>query len=103
MPESILQSNWYYGTDFDKKDEKVKAYVQLDEKGFDQIPTASNHSSSDNMAMTVQYAKKNIASPHLLGFMQTTWRPTLETFRRRHTEAIAQVGQAIKIFEREDL
>ena len=46
MPKSVLQSNWYYGAGFDLNQLKepsrtyVKFYNDLENKGYDQIPTA---------------------------------------------------------------
>ncbi len=94
MPKEVLQSNWYYGTKFGD-DKMVKAYDKLDEHGYDQIPTASNHSHDENFGLTVDYCTKHIQPGHLFGFLQTPWRPTLEEFRQHHMEAIDQVGAEI--------
>lgn len=95
MPKSVVQSNWYYSTGFDKEKERyVQAYHDLAEAGYDQIPTGSNWSSPENFGMTVEYIRKNIPQDHLLGFLQTPWKPTLEACRQRHMEAIAQVRDA---------
>lgn len=91
MPKDVLQSNWYYGTKFND-DKMVQAYNQLDKNGYDQIPTASNHSNNENFGMTVDYCKKHIQNQHLFGFLQTPWRPTIEEFRQHHMDAIEQVG-----------
>ena len=95
MPKDVLQSNWYYGVEFGN-DKMVKAYDRLEEHGYDQIPTASNHSHKDNFRLTVNYCTNHISSKHLLGFLQTPWRPTIEEFREHHLEAIAQVGAVIE-------
>ena len=95
MPKSVVQSNWYYGTEFNTDINYVKAYHDLQEHGYDQIPTGSNHSSPENFGMTVEYCKKHIAKEHLPGFLQTPWRATLEEYRSHHIEAVQQVGSAI--------
>lgn len=95
MPKDVLQSNWYYGTTFDD-DKMVEAYKQLEQHGYDQIPTASNHSNRVNFKMTVDHCTKHIQKKHLYGFLQTPWRPTIEEYRQHHMEAIEQVGVAIK-------
>ena len=41
MPKSVLQSNWYYGAEFSEKIGYVKAYLDLEEYGYDQVPTGS--------------------------------------------------------------
>lgn len=40
MPKTVLQSNWFYGR-LDSTNNRVKAYVDLGAKGYDQIPIAS--------------------------------------------------------------
>jgi hypothetical protein len=102
MPKSVLQSNWYYGTEFDLNKLKdpaktyVKLYNDLEEHGYDQIPTGSNHSNDINMEGTVDYGKKVIDQSRLYGFMTAPWRPTLAPCLDRHKQAIAQIGRAIK-------
>ncbi len=102
MPKSVLQSNWYYSTNFDldKMEGNAKTYLKLyndlEEYGYDQVPTGSNHSYETNMESTVDYCKKVIDPSRLLGFMTAPWRPTLAPCLDRHKEAIAQIGRAIK-------
>jgi hypothetical protein len=95
MPKSVLQSNWYYGKEFDAKIEYVKPYLDLEATGYDQVPTGSNHSYPENFGLTVDYCTKHIAPQRLLGFLQTPWRPTIPEFRDRLLQAAEQVGQAI--------
>ena len=91
MPKSVLQSNWYYGEKFSKDVPAAKAYLDLEEHGYEQIPTGSNWESPTNFGLTVDYCTKNIAKERLLGFLQTAWHPTLEVCRKKHEEAIDQV------------
>ncbi len=106
MPKSVLQSNWYYGSGFDLNSLEgsaktyVKLYNDLENYGFDQIPTGSNHSNDQNMEATVDYCKKVIDPSRLYGFMTAPWRPTLAPCLDRHISAISQVGRAIKKFDR---
>lgn len=94
MPKNVLQSNWYYGTSFGEET-AVSAYEKLNRHGFDQVPTASNHSNDDNFVLTVDHCSKHIDADRLLGFLQTPWRPTIEEYRQHHLEAIAQVGAEV--------
>ena len=102
MPKSVLQSNWYYGSNFDlnKLDERtkirVKLYNDLEDAGFDQVPTGSNHSNDQSMEATVDYCKEVIDPSRLFGFMTAPWRPTLAPCLDRHKKAIAQIGRSIK-------
>ncbi len=104
MPKSVLQSNWYYGSDFDLNNLKepnktyVKLYNDLEAYGYDQVPTGSNHSVADNFGSTVAYCKKVIDPSRLSGFMMAPWRPTLPLCLERHKEAIGQVARAMKKF-----
>ncbi|HLU88786.1 MAG TPA: hypothetical protein VKZ51_03065 [Cyclobacteriaceae bacterium] len=118
MPRSVLQSNWYYGSNFEvgadadqlkgkdlfslSGDERRQIYVnlynQLEAHGYDQIPTGSNHGNDENMALTAEYCRGIIDPARLLGFMNVPWRPTLPPCLDRHKEAIAQMGRIIKNF-----
>lgn len=95
MPKSVVQSNWYYGEKFSKDVPAAKAYLDLEEHGYEQIPTGSNWESPTNFGLTVDYCVKNIAKERLLGFLQTAWHPTLDVCRKKHEEAIDQVKAAM--------
>jgi len=99
MPNSVLQSNWYYGDEFNEGIDYVKAYHDLEAQGFDQIPTGSNWSSPVCFERTVEYCSKTIAPDRLKGFLQTIWRPTLPVCREVHIKAIEQVEKARKTLE----
>jgi hypothetical protein len=105
MPKSVLQSNWYYGSEFDLNRLKepnrtyVKLYNDLEEKGYEQVPTGSNHSVPDNFENTVAYCMKAVDPSRLTGFMTAPWRPTLPLCLDRHKEAIAQVARGIRKFK----
>jgi len=104
MPKSVLQSNWYYRSNFnvktlkDKRKPQVQLYNDLDAHGYDQIPTGSNYSSPDNFELTVDYCKKVIDPSRLFGFMTAPWKPTIEPCLDKYKEAIELVGRAIKKF-----
>jgi hypothetical protein len=102
MPKSVLQSNFWYGTEFDlnKLDELDKKivglYKNLEMRGYDQIPCGSNHLSPDCFGLTVGYCKDLIDASRLYGFLTASWRPTLSPCLEFNKEAINQVGNAIK-------
>ncbi len=96
VPSDVLQSNWYYGTSFTGNEPAVEAYTVLDESGYEQIPTASNHSSPDNFRLTVEYCDRVVSSDRLLGYLQTPWRPTTNEYTLRHERAIDQVAEVIR-------
>lgn len=101
MPTSVLQSNWYYGTQFDGfKDgdadkTPVQAYRDLEEKGYDQVPTGSNWNHDTNMKSTVDFCTAHIAPERLKGFMTAPWHPTIEAYREHHTRAVEQLAGCI--------
>lgn len=107
MPKSVLQSNWYYGENFDTKtlDEQaqknVTAYNTLNQYGYDQMPTGkySDPGNKNSFHNTVEYCSKNIADHHLFGFLQTFWVPTVEKYRSQLLEGIHVAGEAKKWYE----
>jgi len=100
MPKSVVQSNWYYGEDFDEKINYVKAYLDLEANGYDQIPTGSYHADNEKSFLnTVQFCEKNINDKRLLGFLQTFWKPTIEENRERILKGIELAHNAKLWFE----
>lgn len=97
MPKSVLQSNWYYGAPFDPaKNKAVKAYLDLDKAGFDQVPTGSNWSSDVNFKGTVAFCQQNLAPERLKGFLMAPWLFTLPEWQEKNLHAIAQVEEVIR-------
>jgi len=97
MPKSVLQSNWYYGPTFDPEKQKhVKAYLDLDKAGFDQVPTGSNWSNDVNFKGTVEFCRKNLKPELLKGFLMAPWFFTLPEWQEKNMQAIAQVEAMIK-------
>ncbi len=94
MPKSVLQSNWYYGAEFNEQINYVKAYLDLEAHGYDQVPTGSTWSCVENFPRTVAYCREHIVPERLLGFLQTVWKPTLEATRERHVQAIELAAQS---------
>lgn len=100
MPKDIMQSNWYYGTAFRKKSTYVKAYLDLEEHGYDQVPTGSNYVFPVNFRNTVRYCRKNIAPECLKGFLQTTWYEIHEPRRQLYLDCVDAVGTEIARWNR---
>lgn len=87
MPKSVLQSNWYYGSEFTDLEHKVlKTFIRLNKEGFDQIPcgayyVAQTEKPKDaNLPGLVKFAKDHVDDKKLLGFLHTSWRPTTDDF-----------------------
>jgi hypothetical protein len=93
MPQSVLQSNWYYGAEFGTEIDRARAYLDLEAHHYDQVPTGSNWTTPENFGRTVRFCRQHLAPERLLGFLQTVWKPTLEECRERHMQAIELVGQ----------
>jgi hypothetical protein len=87
MPRSVLQSNWYYGREFDFKklaedpvhvkyhhDVYVRTFVDLEKAGFDQVPCGSNHYSEESVGRLADFCRANIAPERLKGFLVASWR-----------------------------
>jgi len=95
MPRTVLQSNWYYGNVFPLPETDtsnyVRAYHWLDEMGYEQVPTGSTWNHRENYALTVEYCRKHLSAERLLGFMMSSWRPTVEARRQAHLDAIEAV------------
>lgn len=96
MPKSVVQSNWYYDATFVEDNVRAKAFRELAEHGYDQIPTGSNYYNSTNFEALAAECRRSLGSEHLPGFLQTTWKPTLEKYRQRHMEAIEQAARAMR-------
>ena len=101
MSKSVLQSNWYYREQFEQfknplHEKHVRLYDQLEEHGFDQVPTGSNHYNNINFKETVSYCERKIAPERLKGFLQTVWRPTLIDCKAKHLDGINQVAVEIR-------
>lgn len=104
MPKSIRQSAWYYGHEFNADEagrprvltgtDRYLSFLDLEEQGFDQIPTGSNHSNPTDFGAIVDLCTKWVAPERLLGFLQTPWRWTEPQYRDHHREAIDNVRQA---------
>lgn len=112
-PKSVLQSNWYYKTDFSEKrlafDRKLIAekggwtshsfapagYLELEKAGFDQVPTGSNWSSDENMAATVRFCRARIAPERLKGFMTASWKRCIPEQREKLLASIDQLAAAL--------
>ena len=95
MPKSVLQSNWYYGTEFDIDINYVRGYYMLERHGFDQIPCATNFFNPENFRKTVEYLTPRIHPERLKGFMQSVWLPTLSIHRYKHMQAIETVKDSV--------
>ena len=96
MPTTVLQSNWYYKATFNKRKAlPVRSYLELDEHGYDQVPTGSNWECPENFGRTVSWCTKNICPERLLGFLMTPWRATTQPFHDQLAQAVELARRAL--------
>ena len=96
MPKYVLQSNWFYGPEFEldpeknKQADRVKGFLDLNELGYDQLPTGSNFMYPENFPHMVDYCTKNIQK--IVGFMCFPCRGCLAKYEHEYI-ACAEVSQ----------
>lgn len=79
MPKEVLQSNWWYHTDFEKdengryKSVGFQTYIDLDRAGYDQVPTASTWADEFNIDVTMRLCKEELTPDRFKGFMSAPW------------------------------
>jgi hypothetical protein len=106
MSKNVIQSNWYrdpvrgpaksvYGGVINMNVECVRTYVEVDEAGYDQIPTVSNWETPANISGTIRFCREHVSKERLKGYLLTPWRPTLDECRDRHMDAIEHFALAI--------
>lgn len=111
MDHNIVQSNWYYESNFSADESgrpKVVShdggtafltYLDLEDSEFDQIPTASVFHEYDNLDATIAYCRDQISPERLLGFLHSTWLPMLPHHRDVHLKAVRQLGAAKRAWD----
>ncbi len=92
MSKSILQSNWFYGEIKNYTPDQIQqnfelqapnTYIELNELGFDQVPTCSTFVKLYNPQQTLAFGKENISPERLKGFMTAPWVMTTDADRYR--------------------
>jgi hypothetical protein len=121
MPKSVVQSNWYYSSNFDPELDQQEAsergidlsippterrettpfhaYRDLVAGGWDQVPAASVDVTDDSFPDTVTWVQGNLPRERVLGFMQTTWRPLIERYRDRFELGIAKMAEGLQRYD----
>lgn len=99
MPRTVLQSNWYYGTEFHPPCNETATYQRLAEAGYCQVPTGSNWITPENMRLTVSFCRDSLPLENLRGFLMTAWKPTLPSERACHEQAIDLIAEAKALWE----
>ncbi|MGI8908813.1 MAG: Tat pathway signal protein [Candidatus Sumerlaeaceae bacterium] len=107
MPKNVLQSNWYrhpvsgparsvYGAEFNMDIPAATTFIDVDKAGYDQVPTLSNWETPDNISATIQWCEQHCSPDRIKGYLLTPWKPTLESARDRHMDALDHFATAIR-------
>ena len=103
MPKSVLQSNWHYWALSGENGEKgvhafsYRAFFDLEELGYDQVPTTTTWSTAGNTYQVVsQLAAHKMKNIH--GFMTAPWMMTDEVSYYDILGDIARLGFARREF-----
>lgn len=96
MPKDVLQSNWYYFTDFSDRNREAVPYKVLAEAGYDQVPCSSNYRVPRNCSLTVEHCRKVIPPETHRGFLHAPWGPTVEKNRKVILEGVALLSEERK-------
>ena len=100
MPREVLQSNWEYIDDVRNEDGSYilsfQTYLDLDELGYDQVPTSSTYCSLLNTGYTVRFGRENLSGEHLAGFMTAPWLSSTPDKKAALLKDAAVLGEAKK-------
>uniref|UniRef100_A0AB33IQ49 Tat pathway signal protein n=1 Tax=Prevotella sp. GTC17253 TaxID=3236793 RepID=A0AB33IQ49_9BACT len=100
MPHSVVQCNWWYTEKFSINDVAIRSYLDLAREGYDIIATGSfDQNNPKSIGNTMRFCAEHIDKGHLLGFMQTFWRPVTETYRQPILQGIDLLGTARTDYE----
>ena len=100
MPKSVVQCNWWYTEKFTISDVAIRSYLDLVREGYDVMATGSfDQENPKSIGNTVKFCGEHIDGCHLLGFIQTFWKPTIEDYRAPILEGIDLMGSARTEYE----
>ena len=99
MPKSVLQSNWYYGSQFqaetdERQKTRVETFAKLEKAGFDQLPCGSNCYTDGNLGRLVPFCDGIIAPERLKGYMTAPWYFIWPGHEKKNLESIDQLMAA---------
>lgn len=80
VPKDVLISNWWYSPihyDGDLENPRTKLYRDVDEWGYEQVPTTSTWSCCQSARQTVRYCKEYLQDKNLKGIMTASWQQTM--------------------------
>ncbi len=103
MPKSVLQSNWDNHAIANLKKSNARFYINLEDAGYDQLPMGSTYYGGKDLASmmdNVKFCSEHIDDSRLFGFMQTTWRPTVEKYREEILKSVQLIGEAKRWYDK---
>jgi hypothetical protein len=89
IPKDILMSDWNYSRQ--KEFPTFKAIVDM---GYDNIPTGSNWTEDQNIALLSRFAADRLSPDKVPGILMTVWNPTLQTCRHNLLNAVSLAAGA---------
>ena len=79
VPKDVLLSNWWYGDIYyagEGERPGSKLYREIDEWGYEQVPTCSTWTCIHNPKQTLKYCKQYLKDEQVKGFMTASWLMT---------------------------
>ena len=83
--------------------EKLSVFGKLDAAGFEQFPIGTNYNYDDQLRHVVTATKKYASDDKILGYMMTTYAPTLPALDVLFTEAMVDIDRAMQTYEGAEL
>lgn len=105
VPKDVLVSPWDYDyllsdrIDLDRKPIVHNSIYELPEAGYNVVPCGSNYLTVVNIDHLTRYTMDKADHNHVMGFMMSSWTPTLADRKYTIFEGIQLVGNAIKNFQ----
>ncbi|HNX04404.1 MAG TPA: hypothetical protein PKI32_02825 [Opitutales bacterium] len=106
MPKSVVQSNWYYGKNFNGEGEtaaradtdrtRLGYYADFSRAGFQQIPCGSNWYVDGNFPALARYCQRHVSKTSLRGMLTAPWFKTVPANRAKLLGAAAEMAEAIR-------
>ena len=118
MSKEVIQGSYYRFMNDDAEELKAKmekeprykerydalsAFGKLDAAGFRQLAIGTNYYYDDQLRHVVTATKKYASDENILGYMMTTFSPTLPSLDVLFNEAIVDIERAMQTYEGAEL
>lgn len=113
MSKEIVQGHYFrYMTDdleacrvkmetdprYKERYEKLSVFVKLNDAGFEMLPIGTNYNYDDQFRHVIIAAKRYTSDDKVLGFMMTTYAPTLPSLDVLFDEAMVDIDRAMQTY-----